>query len=166
MTERPHRSPPQGNIKQALLEAREEAILSSRTEDRPVGKKRSRLLRVSLLLTIGFGVYSLGTKPSWLVTPPPEVEPPAISDASLRVAMWQQSLYVDRFQKENGRLPTTLEDAGAPHIEGITYRTDGARGYLLQGQTGGTGILMLGQGDSKETFLGESLSILANRGSQ
>ena len=80
--------------------------------------------------------------------------------------MWQQSLYVDRFQTENGRLPTTLEEAGAPAIEGITYRMGGARGYLFQGQIRGTGILMLGQEDSKETFLGESLSIIANRGSQ
>lgn len=167
MAERPTSSPPHGNIKQALLDAREDAILSSRTGEEPSGgKKKSRGLRVLLLLTIAFGAYALGTKPSWLVTPVPEPEPTVLTEASLRVAIWQQAVYVERFEDENGRLPATLADAGAPHIEGITYRIDGSRGYLIQGQTVGIGILTLGQQDSKEAFLGESLSIIANRGSQ
>jgi hypothetical protein len=166
MTKRRTESPPQGNIKQALLDAREDAILSSRTEDGPARKKESRGLRVLLLLTIAFGLYALGTKPSWLVTPPAEPEARHTSEASLRVAMWQQSLYVDRFEADHGRLPRSLEAAGAPLLEGITYQTDGAGGYLLQGQIGGTGLLMLEQDDSKEAFLGESLVIIANRGSE
>ena len=167
MAGRPTRSPPHGNIKQALLEAREDAIISSRTGDEPSsGKKRSLGLRVLLFLTIAFGVYSLGTKPAWLVTPPPEPEPAALTEASLRVAMWQQALHVERYETENGRLPASLGDAGAPLVEGITYRIDGGRGYLIQGQASGTGILTLGKADSKEGFLGESLSIIANRGAQ
>ena len=68
-----------------------------------------------------------------------------------------------------GAVPTPLVAALAsdalPHAD-IAVLADGAGGYLLQGQIGGTGLLMLEQDDSKEAFLGESLVIIANRGSE
>lgn len=162
-------TPKSTDSKQALLKAREEAIRDeaerrANSKDDPQPRK-SGLLPWLMLVTVGFGMYALITKPGWLVTPPPPPEPPAIVDASLRVAMWQQALYIERFRADSGRLPRTMEQAGAPVVQGVSYTVIAEDRYLITGMNGGLDLAFRSE-ESLDEFLGQSLQIIANRGKQ
>jgi len=157
--------PTEGDIKQALIEARREAIDASRVEEQPERHRRVRVLRFLLVLSLLFGGYALGTRPAWLITPPPPPEPPAISEASLRVAMWQLAVHVERYRAEHHRLPRTLAEAEAPTVEGVEYQPTGPDEYLLTGHNGDL-ELTLDSRESLDAFLGQSLSTITTRGAQ
>ena len=125
-------APGQGpdNIKKALAEARELAVrdeaerLAKSREDVPKAKE-ARLLPFAFIVAVAFGLYALAAQPTWLITPPPPPESPQIVEASLRVAMWQQALHVERYRDEEGRLPVDLGQAGAPTMDGVSYHQVG-----------------------------------------
>jgi hypothetical protein len=161
-------SQPPDDSKKALAEARELAVrdeaerLAKSREEVPK-RKDARFLPFAFIATVAFGLYAIATQPSWLITPPPPPEPPVIVEASLRVAMWQQALHVERYRSEEGRLPVDLDQSGAPHIDGVSYHKVGEDSYLITGSSGQMD-LVLRSDESFDTFLGESLKILANRG--
>ncbi len=161
-------SPPHGDSKRALLEARESAIQDeaerrAHSRDDGRGPKKSRVLPFMFIASVAFGVYALTAHPSWLVTPPPPPESPVIIEASLRVAMWQEALFVERFRSEEGRLPVDLAQAGAPDVDGISYTQVDEDSYLIVGSNGDVD-LVLRSDEPFDDFLGESLKTIANRG--
>ena len=167
MEQQPTPSPPQGDSKRALLEARESAIQdeaerrdNSRDDDR--GPRKSRFLPFAFIASVGFGLYALGAQPAWLVTPPPPPESPVIVEASLRVAMWQEALYVERYRSEEGRLPVDLAEAGAPDVAGVSYHQVSDDSYLITGSNGEADLVLRSE-ESFDDFVGESLKTLANR---
>jgi len=168
MEQRPTPSPPQGDSKRALLEAREILVRDEderRTNSKDDGAepKKSRFLPFLFMAAIALGVYALAAKPAWLITPPPPPESPVILEASLRVAMWQEALYVERYRSEEGRLPVDLVEAGAPHVNGVFYHMVGEDSYLITGSNGQLDLVLRAE-ESFDDFLGESLKIIANRG--
>lgn len=168
MEQRPTPSLPQGDSKKALLEAREiavrdEAERRANSKDDGDEPKKGRFLPFLFVATIAFGAYVLVAKPAWLITPPPSPEPPAIVDASLRVAMWQQALYVERYRREEGRLPADLAQAGAPDVVGVSFHRVAEDSYLITGSSGDMDLVLRSE-ESFDDFLGESLKIIANRG--
>jgi len=168
MAPQPTSSPPQGDSKRALLEARESAIQDS-AKRRAIsvresrGSKKSRLLPFAFIASVALGLYALAAQPTWLVTPPPPPESPVIVEASLRVAMWQEALYVERFRSEEGRLPVDLAQAGAPDVDGISYTRVGEDSYQISGSNGDVD-LVLRSDEPFDDFLGESLKTIASRG--
>ena len=79
MEPQPTSSPPHGDSKRALLEARESAIQDeaerrANYRDDGHGPKKSRLLPFMFVASVGFGLYALASQPTWLVTPPPPPE--------------------------------------------------------------------------------------------
>ena len=168
MEPQPTPSPPQGDSKRALLEARESAIQDS-AKRRAIsmresrGSKKSRLLPFAFIASVALGLYALAAQPTWLVTPPPPPESPVIVEASLRVAMWQEALYVERFRGEDGRLPVDLAEAGAPDVAGVSYHQVSEDSYLITGSNGEVDLVLRSE-ESFDDFVGESLKTLANRG--
>jgi len=152
------------DTKRALLEAKQQAVEASRSGDQEVGKKPSRWrLTLAFVVTLGFGVYLVVASPAWFVTPPPPPESSAVSEASLRIAMWQQAVRVQQFQQAQGRLPGTLDEAGAPFIEGINYQPLDDDEWVIQG-INGLHDLTLRSEQSFDTFLGNSVAVVARRG--
>lgn len=168
MEPQPTSSPPHGDSKRALLEARESAIQDeaerrANYRDDGRGPKKSHILPFMFIASVGFGLYALASQPTWLVTPPPPPESPVIVEASLRVAMWQEALYVERFRSEEGRLPVDLAQAGAPDVDGISYTRVGEDSYLIIGSNGDVD-LVLRSDEPFDDFVGESLKTIASRG--
>ena len=168
MEQRPTPSPPGEDSKNALLEAREllvrdEAERRANSKDDSLEPKKSRLLPLLFAATIALGLYALVSKPAWLITPPPTPESPAIVEASLRVAMWQQALHVERYRSDEGRLPVDLGQAGAPDMTGVSYHQVGKDSYLITGNNGEVDLVLQSE-ESFDDFLGESLKIIAKRG--
>ncbi len=167
MEPQPTPSPPQGDSKRALLEARESAIQDS-AKRRAIsvresrGSKKSRLLPFAFIASVALGLYALASQPAWLVTPPPPPESPVIVEASLRVAMWQEALYVERYHSEKGRLPLDLAEAGAPDVAGVSYHQVSEDSYLITGSNGEVDLVLRSE-ESFDDFLGESLKTLAKR---
>jgi hypothetical protein len=163
-------APSQGpdDIKKALAEARELAVrdeaerLAKSREDVPKAKE-ARLLPFAFIIAVAFGLYALAAQPTWLVTPPPPPESPRIVEASLRVAMWQQALHIERYRDEEGRLPVDLGQARAPTMDGVSYHQVGENSYLITGSNGATDLVLRSE-ESFQDFLGESIKTLANRG--
>ena len=164
-------SPAEGESKKALLEARDIALQdeaerrAADAEQTPPPPRKGRRLTVLLVLSLLFGAYAIIGKPAWLVTPPPEPEPPALQEASLRIAMWQLALHIERYREQHDGYPATIEQAGAPVVDGLTYQRVGQDGYLITGHHGSID-LALRHDDSLEEFVGNSLEIVAARGAQ
>jgi hypothetical protein len=168
MEPRPTPSPPHGDSKRALLEARETFVRDederrTNSKDDGSGPKKSQLLPFLFLATAALGVYALVATPAWLITPPPPPESPVMVEASLRVAMWQEALYVERYRNEEGRLPVDLVEAGAPHVNGVFYHQVGDGSYLITGSSGQLDLVLRAE-ESFDDFLGESLKIISSRG--
>ena len=156
------------DMKKALAEARELAVrdeaerLAKSREEVPKTKE-ARLLPYMFIVVVAFGLYALAAQPTWLITPPPPPESPRIVEASLRVAMWQQALHVERYRDEKGRLPVDLGQAGAPNMAGVSYHQIGEESYLITGSNGNADLVLRSE-EPFEDFLGESMKTLANRG--
>jgi len=168
MEQRPTPSPSEGDSKRALLEAkeifvREDDERRANSKDDGSEPKKSRLLPMLFMATVVLGAYALVAKPAWLITPPPTPESPVVVEASLRVAMWQQALYVERYRREEGRLPVDLVEAGAPTMHGVFYHQVGDGSYLITGSNGQVDLVLRAE-ESFDEFLGESLQVISNRG--
>lgn len=168
MEQRPTPSPPHGDSKRALLEAKEilvrdEAERESNSKDDGTETRKSRLLPFLFIATVAFGAYLLVATPAWLITPPPPPESPEIVEASLRVAMWQQALHVERYHEQEGKLPADLPQAGAPVVHGVSYHQVSEDSYLITGNNEDTDLVLRSE-ESFDDFLGESLKTIANRG--
>ncbi len=161
MTEQPG----QQDTKKALLEARQLAMEAARgaAEEAPRKSGRQWLLPLTFLATLAFGVYLLLASPAWFRAPPLPPESTAVSEASLRIAMWQQAIRVRNYQERHDRPPNTLSEAGAPLIEGIEYQELADGEWVIEGRNG-TLELTLRSDESFDTFLGNSVAIVSRRG--
>src|SRR6476659_42913 len=112
--------------KRALIDAYETALKASaqQREQRPggAGPRRTRPIAwLVLALAVGGAAFGGVTRPAWLGIHGPLVEPPAVREASLRLAVALEAQRVLRFQREHGRLPATLDEAGGA-MPGISYQ--------------------------------------------
>ncbi len=146
--------------KEALLRAAEEAVRQDRTHSGPRNGPRTRwgIVGWGLVLLAGLMGWLVGTQPEWVFAPPPNMEAPEITAASMRLALVRERQRVERYREQNGRLPATLAEAGGtiPNLE-IATSPDGT--YLLRAVEGGT-VLELHSSENIETFLGNSLQVI------
>lgn len=147
-----------------LLKAAQEAV------DRPgpAGEARTAtkwgIIGPGLALLLAVGGWVFGTRPEWVFPPPPVVESPEVTMASMRLALVRERQLVERYRRAHGRLPATLAEAGS--LTGSITLAAGPDGsYLLRAVEGGA-ALELHSSDNTESFLGNSLQIILNARSQ
>jgi len=113
--------------KSALLEAAQAAVADQRTlpaqspppaAPEPASRTAFRVILGSLIIA---GAVILGLRPSWLTSPPPPRESPAIQAASATLALVEAVSRVNAFQQVRGILPRTLTEAGVAN-RSILYR--------------------------------------------
>ncbi len=154
--------------KRELLEAAQAAV-SAPAEPaagaRHAGTSRPtnwRLVWACMAVFVGVGGGVLVLRPEWLYPAPPPEETPALTDASLRLAMVRERQRVEAFVQQNGVLPTTMAEAGGT-LAGLLLVPEAGPGYILR-YSGVDQVLELRSTDSLEAFLGNSLQVILTRG--
>lgn len=159
--------------KKALLEAFDTVIKTQadereaqrlEAEARRVARARSRpVMWVCAAVVLFVSAYLWVEQPAWVFPNRAAPESMAVKEASLRIAIANAAQHVERFRQRNGRLPATLEDAGA-HGDGFAYeRVSGGSAWRLIGQNGDV-RLTLSSADPLAKFLGNSFEIISRRG--
>ncbi len=157
------------DTKSVLYEAAVEAVQDRAAQAKAKGgrqpRKSSSGARIVVMLVLAVaGALILVLRPGWLVGPLtiPE-ETPAIAAASLRVELVRERDMVLRYQRQNGALPSRLEEAGVS-LPNLRYRPEGA-GFSLSGMAGDS-LITIRSTDSVTVFLGDSFSRLRHRTAQ
>jgi len=92
-----------------------------------------------LAMNLGLlAVYFLAAQPDWLVLSPIDPPPAAEQVTGLRNAMYMHGIArIESFRQANGRLPATLEEAGAGALVGqVEYQVVGGSTYTLVASVG------------------------------
>jgi hypothetical protein len=164
----PHSTPPPvRDSKTDLLDAARAVIKDRNEKAEQLAASRMHPAvrrRVSILTVVGFaGAILLLLQPTWLAGPDaPPVETPAIVEASLRLSMLRERQRVTDFALKQGRLPTSLAEAGST-APGLGYEALPEQTFRLFAQAGDS-LLVLSSTDSMSHFLGNSLKEIKNRG--
>lgn len=160
-------TPPAHDSKTDLLEAARAVVKDRHDKAEQIGAARmhpgvrQRVGFLSLLSLVG--LLLLLVRPAWLAGPKaPPAESPAIVEASLRLSMLRERQRVADFARQNGRLPTSLAEAGST-APGIGYEALPAQHFRLFAQAGES-LLVLRSTDAMSHFLGNSLREIKNRG--
>ncbi len=159
--------PPPSPEKRALIDAYQD-VLKADAERRDTDRTPRRPLRtrpfawVALVLALaGAGVIWLA-QPEWLGLAPPPDEPPAVREASLRLAVALEAQRVIRYQREHGRLPATLVEAGAV-MPGVAYQPSREGIFELNAADGDIAVIYRSTGSLK-AFVGTSYDVVRRRG--
>ena len=158
--------------KKALLEAFDSVIRTQadereaqrlEAEARRAARARSRpVLWACTAILLFISAYLYVEQPEWVFPTRAAPESMAVKEASLRIALANTAQHLERYRQRNGRLPSTLTEAGA-HGDGLAYdRIDDAR-WRLTGQNGGV-RLILASADPLAKFVGNSFEIISRRG--
>jgi hypothetical protein len=158
--------------KKALLEAFDSVIRTQaderetqrlEAEARRAARARSRpVLWACAAILLFVSGYLYVEQPEWVFPTRAAPESMAVKEASLRIALANTAQHLERYRQRNGRLPSTLNEAGA-HGDGLGYdRIDDAR-WRLTGQNGGV-RLVLASADPLAKFVGNSFEIISRRG--
>lgn len=159
-------TPPPSPEKRALIDAFEEALKSQPLPDqRPPGPRRPHAVTIlSMVVLAATLVWFIVTQPEFLVQRGPAPESPALSEASLRLAMAMQYGRIAAFRDSAGRLPATVGEAG-PAIDGIRYERLNDSLFTIAGDNNGVS-LALSSTDSVRAFVGNSYDVLDRRAAQ
>lgn len=150
--------------KQELLKAATEAIAQSRSAGRPQLSQPARvgtrwgLVASGLAFLLVAAGWLIAARPAWIFPPPPILEPPEVTMASMRLALVRERQRVELFQQRTGRLPTSLAEAGGS-ARAIEFSQTANNGYVLRTVENGA-ALELRSSDRVEAFLGNSLQIV------
>jgi hypothetical protein len=156
--------------KKALLEAFD-TVLRTAAEERELerlaaearrrGRGVSRLLIVLCTTILVFiGVYLSVERPEWAFPAPVTPESAAVRQASLRISVANAVQHLERYRQQHGKLPATLEQAGATGA-GITYQPT-AEGYEVAGEADGVRVAYTA-GQSLTKFIGNSFELISRR---
>jgi hypothetical protein len=156
--------------KKALLEAFD-TVLKTAAEERELerlaaearrrGRGASRLLLVVCTTVLVFvSVYLYVERPEWAFPAPSQPESIAVRQASLRISVANAAQHVERYRQLHGKLPATLEQAGA-NGAGVAYLQTAA-GYRLLGDNDGVRVFFT-SGESLSQFVGNSFEVIARR---
>lgn len=162
--------PPATAEKRALLEAFD-SVLKTQAELREAeraaaealrrGRGASRLLMVVCTTIILFtGVYLYVERPEWVFPQPATPESLAVREASLRITIANAAQHVERYRKQSGTLPASLQQAGA-HAEDIGYQRT-STGYRLLAEVDGL-RLSYDSSEPLSRFVGNSFQVIARR---
>jgi hypothetical protein len=163
-------SPTASPEKRALLEAFD-TVLKTQAEQREAeraavearrrGLGASRLLMVVCTTIMLFtGVYLYVERPEWVFPRPAAPESLAVREASLRITIANAAQHIERYRKQSGKLPTSLQQAGA-HGNEIGYQAT-STGYRLLSEAGGL-RLSYDSSEPLSRFVGNSFQVIARR---
>ena len=153
--------------KRALIDAYESALKASAerrdTSANPPGPRRTRpVFWVMLLLAVGGAGAIAILRPEWIGIETAVLEPPAVREASLRLAVALEAQRVLRYQREHGQLPATLAEAGAV-MPGIIYQPSRDGIYEISAADGDIAVLYKST-TSLRAFVGNSYEAVKRRG--
>jgi hypothetical protein len=105
---------------------------------------------------------TLITRPAWSAgaTPRPYVAP--AGDASLRYGVWLAAHRITEFERENGRLPSFLAEAGIAD-SALRYAVTGERAWGVTAREGVQWVMLLNT-MSADSFLGDARQRLRGGG--
>lgn len=119
---------------------------------------RSQNMGIAAMIVGALSIY-VWTAPPGFLQPEPYPEPSALEvNAGLRMDVYLQAQKIERFRRENDRLPATLEEAGEPE-DGVIYERTGDASYRLV-TTGGPEPVVYTAGEPLGEFLGDAESII------
>lgn len=155
---------PSGPDRRKLIEAYQDLVRSEQekrhTQPQPERKPpRHRFAAPMGLLAVMLAAVLL-LEPRWLFTPPLPPEPPALQEASLRLAMFRSIELIDAFREVNGRFPHTLAEAGADSTA-LTFALT-PDGYTLTGTNGRVTLTYTFPADPRQ-FLGKAYEVIRQR---
>lgn len=138
-----------------VLKHAEEREAAAKKKEVPKGPPRWMLP-----LTVNLGVlalYFLIAQPDFLVVNP--VTDPRVADEvveDMRNAMYMDGIMrIQMFQRDNGRLPASLEEAGTTlGQQGVDYRVQGDSAYILISTVGDSTIVFDSAADDPREFVG------------
>jgi hypothetical protein len=168
---RPSTPPTATTAKKALLDAFD-TVLKTQAEEREAelraadARRRARpwsrpLVLICTAIVLFTGAYLWIERPEWVFPAPLAPESVAVEEAGLRITIANAAQHVERFRDRNGRLPESLEEAGA-HPLGLRYTVTGSD-YRLEGEQDGL-VLAFASGEPLPTFLGNSFKVISRRG--
>ncbi|HUR95805.1 MAG TPA: hypothetical protein VMY76_14575 [Gemmatimonadales bacterium] len=164
-------SPTASPEKKALIEAFD-SVLKTKEDERQAAQaaaEASRRARGASRLLMGLcativmfvAVYLYVERPEWVFPAPPQLESLAVREASLRITVANAAQHVERYRKQSGQLPATLQLAGA-HGEGLGYdRTPG--GYQITADAGEVRVVYRST-EPLARFVGNSFKVISRRG--
>lgn len=169
-SDRPTPAGGEPNQKQALLEAFDDVLKADavrREEDaaRRAAQARARrrvspVLVAALFALAAIGAGVLATRPPWLGFPDPYVEPPAVEDASLRLAIYRARQRVEAYRREHQSLPSSLVQAG---VNDPALRMTLVSGSLYVIEGGNDSVrLALRSDEPVRPFLGEAYDVVVS----
>lgn len=154
--------------KRALIDAYETVLKAEAgRRDAAQGSRRSGAPRTRPLAWIVLGlvvaalVAAAVFRPPWLGLAVPLEEPRAVREASLRLAVALEAQRVMRYQREQGHLPATLEEAG-PTLTGVTYQPSREGIYEMTARDGDITVLYRST-TSLRDFVGTSYDVVSRR---
>jgi hypothetical protein len=170
MTDRrdPEGKPPGDDIKQEISDTLAEAVADQAEKAKarseataPRDRASSPLAWTAVVVLFGVSLYLWFGSPSWLEPAPPEPLPPTFQEAGLRMEIFHQALNVEDFLEGEGRLPSTLVEAG--DSSDVQYERLDDRRYRLW-LDGSAGIVEYISTDSLELFLGDAEGMIREGG--
>ncbi|MFL5496131.1 MAG: hypothetical protein ACJ8DC_17230 [Gemmatimonadales bacterium] len=156
--------------KKALLDAFD-TVLKTQADEREAelraaeARRRARtwsrpLVLICAAIVLFTGAYLWIERPAWVFPVPLAPESVAVEEAGLRITIANAAQHVERFRERNGRLPESLEEAGA-HPLGLRYTVIGSD-YRLEGEREGL-LVAFASGEPLPAFLGNSFKVISRR---
>ncbi|HEX3232953.1 MAG TPA: hypothetical protein VHR41_02065 [Gemmatimonadales bacterium] len=158
------------SAKKALLDAYD-TVLKTQADEREAelraieARRQARrwsrpLVLICAAIVLFTGAYLWIERPDWVFPRPPAPESAAVAEAGLRITIANAAQHVERFRQRTGRLPESLEAAGA-HPLGLRYSVSGA-GYRLEGERDGR-VVTFASDEPLLAFLGNSFQVISRR---
>jgi hypothetical protein len=105
-----------------------------------------------LAVSVVLSLYVWLGSPAWLSPEPIPLPSVEVEEATLRLQIFLQAQALERYRRDNGRIPAFLEEAGPPR-PGIEYRRLDGQSYLLRGVGERVNLTYMSR-DSLPGFLG------------
>jgi len=157
----PPPAPPDDEIAEAVAHVLEYQAEKARSlaEVQPPAERGFPLFRWLLFFVLlSVSLYLWFGSPAWLQPAPPPALPLAYEEAGLRMEIYHAALLVEDFREEEGRLPSTLGEAGDPFSE-LRYERLDARTYRLAGSTERLSLEYVST-EPLEAFLGDAPEVI------
>jgi hypothetical protein len=169
-TVRPSPQTTPSSAKKALLDAFD-TVIKTQADEREAelraaeARRRARawsrpLVLISAAIVLFTAAYLWIERPEWVFPTPPAPESVAVVEAGLRITIANAAQHVERFRQRSGRLPESLEEAGA-HPLGLQYTVSGSD-YRLEGERDGRQV-SFASGEPLLAFLGNSFQVISRR---
>jgi hypothetical protein len=156
--------------KKALLDAYD-SVIKTQADEREAelraaeARRRARawsrpLVLACTAIVLFIGAYLWIERPEWVFPAPLAPESVAMEEAGLRITIANAAQHVERFRERSGRLPESLDEAGA-HPLGLRYTVTGTN-YRLEGERDGL-LVAFASGEPLRAFLGNSFKVISRR---